>query len=87
MVFTPVEEVQRTSVVHWVMAEKVAKDFFREEWVEDPRITMLLEGLEEGVVLTEVVVEEEAAEATREEVAEIINRTPVGEGEDLTMQE
>ena len=87
MVFIPVEEVQHSSVVPWVTAEKAAKDFFREEWVEDPGITMLLEGLEEEVVLTEMVVVEEAAEATLEEVAEIINMTPVGEGEDLTMQE
>ena len=83
MVFTRVEEVQCSSVVPWVMAEKVVKDFFREEWVEEPTVTMLLEGLEEEVVLTEVVVEEEAAE----EVAEIMKMTPVGEGEDLTMQE
>ena len=87
MVFTRVEEVQRGSVVPWVMAEKVVKDFFREEWVEEPTVTMLLEGLEEEVVLTEMVVVEEAAEATLEEVAEIMKMTPVGEGEDLTMQE
>ena len=87
MVFTPAEEVQRSSVVPWVTAEKAAKDFFREEWVEEPGITMLLEGLEEEVVLTEMVVVEEAAEATLGEVAEIMNMTPVGEGEDLTMQE
>ena len=31
MVFTPVEEVQRSSVVPWVPAEKAGKDFFREE--------------------------------------------------------
>ena len=87
MVFIPVEEVQNNSVVPWVTAEKAAKDFFREEWVEEPCITMLMEGLEEEVVRTEVVVEEEAAEATLEEVAEIMKMTPVGEGEDLTMQE
>ena len=55
--------------------------------MEEPGITMLLEGLEEEVVRTEVVAEEEAAEATLEEVAEIMKMTPVGEGEDLTMQE
>ena len=87
MVFIPVEEVQNNSVVPWVTAEKAAKDFFREEWVEEPGITMLMEGLEEEVVRTEVVVEEEAAEATLEEVAEMMKMTPVGEGEDLTMQE
>ena len=87
MVFTPVEEVQSSSVVPWVTAEKAAKDFFKEEWVEEPGLTILLEGLEGEVVLTEVVVEEEAVEATLEEAAEIMNLTPVGEGEDLTMQE
>ena len=87
MVFTPVGEVQSTSVVPWAMAEKAAKDFFKEEWVEEPGITMFLEGLEEGVVLTDRVVVEEAAEATLEEVAEKINLTPAGEGKDLTMQE
>ena len=87
MVFTPVEEVQSSSVVPWAMAEKAAKGFFREEWVEEPFFPMLLEGLEEEVVLMEVVVVEEAGEATLEEVAEIMKTTPVGEGEDLTMQE
>ena len=89
MVFTPVEEVQSSSVVPWVMAEKVAKDLIMEEWVEEPSFTMLLEGLEEEVVLTDtqVVVVLEVVEATLEEVAEIMNMTPVGEGEDLTMQE
>ena len=87
MVFIPVEEVQHSLVVPWVEAEKAAKDFFREEWVEEPELIMLLEDLEEEVVRTELVVEEEAAEATLEEVAEIMKMTPVGEGEDLTMQE
>ena len=41
MDFIPVEEAQRTSEVQWGMAEKEAKDFFREEWVEEPGITML----------------------------------------------
>ena len=87
MVFTPVEEVQHSSVVPWVLAEKAAKDFFRVEWVEEPSITMLLEGLEEEVVLTDLVVVEEAAEATLDEVAGMVDMTLVGEGGDLTMQE
>ena len=41
MDFIPVEEAQRTSEAQWGMAEKEAKDFFREEWVEEPGITML----------------------------------------------
>ena len=40
MAFTLTEEVQSSSVVPWGMAEKEAKDFFREEWVEDPGIIM-----------------------------------------------
>ena len=87
VVFTPVEGVQNSSVVPRVLAEKAAKDFFREEWVEEPSFSMLLEGLEEEVVLTDGVAQEEAAEATLEEVAELMNMIPVGEGEDLTMQE
>ena len=81
MVFIPVEEVQHSLVVPWVEAEKAAKDFFREEWVEEPELIMLLEDLEEEVVRTEVV------EATLEEAAGMMKMTPVGEGEDLTMQE
>ena len=30
-----------SSEAQWGMAEKEAKDFFREEWVEEPSITML----------------------------------------------
>ena len=41
MDFIPVEEAQRTLEAQWGMAEKEAKDFFREEWVEEPGITML----------------------------------------------
>ena len=41
MDFIPVEETQHSSEVQWGVAEKEAKDFFREEWVEEPCITML----------------------------------------------
>ena len=69
------------------MAEKEAKDFFREEWVEEPGITMLLGGLEGEVALMEWEEVLEVEEATLGEVAGIMKMTPVEEGEDLTMLE
>ena len=89
MDFIPVEEAQHSSEVQWGMAEKEAKDFFREEWVEEPGITMLQEDLEEEEVHMDIQPEEvlEVEEATLGEVAGIMNMTPVEEGEDLTMRE
>ena len=87
MVSTRMEEVQRSSVAPWGLAEKEAKDFFREEWVEEPGIIMLLEGLEEVVVLMELVEVVEVAEATLGVVAGIMKMTPVGEEEAPTMLE
>lgn len=87
--FIPAEEVQLTLVVQRELAEKEAKDFAREETVEEDTQTMLLEDLEdlEGVVgLTEMAeVGREVVEVTLEEVAGTTKATPVGEGEDLTM--
>ena len=85
--FTPVEEAQSSSVVPWGMVEKEARDFFREEWVEEPGITMQTEGLEEEAVLMETVEVVEVEEATLEEAVEITKMTPVGEVEDLIMLE
>ena len=87
MDFIPVEEAQYSSEVQWGMAEKEAKDFFREEWVEEPCITMLLAGLEGAVALMDKEEVLEVEEATLGEVAGIMNMTPVEEGEDLTMLE
>ena len=87
MVFSPVEEAQHSSEAQWGMAEKDAKDFFREEWVEKPGITMLLVGLEGAVALMEMEEVLEVEEATLGEVAGIMRVTPVEEGEDLTMME
>ena len=85
MVFTPVEEVERTLVVPRDLAEKVVRDLFREEWVETHIVTkMLTEDLEEVVEGDTVVV---AEEGTLEEAVEIMKMTPVGEGEDLTTLE
>ena len=66
--FTPVAEAQSSSGVQG-MAEKEARDFFREEWVEEPGTTTSKEGLEEEVVLLETEEVVEVAEATLEEVA------------------
>ena len=89
MDFIPVEEAQHSSEVQWGMAEKEAKDFFREEWVEEPGITMLQEDLEEEEVHMDIQPEGvlEVEEATLGEVAGIMNMTPVEEGEDLTTME
>ena len=87
VVFSPVEEAQHSSEAQWGMAEKDAKDFFREEWVEEPGITMLLAGLEGAVALMEGEEVLEVEEATLGEVAGIMTMTPVEEGEDLTMLE
>ena len=87
MDFIPVEEAQHSSEVQWGMEEKEAKDFFKEEWVEEPGLTMLLAGLEGAVALMDMEEVLEVEEATLGEVAGIMNMTPVEEGEDLTMRE
>ena len=87
MDFIPVEEAQHSSEVQWGMEEKEAKDFFKEEWVEEPGITMLLVGLEGAVALMDEEEVLEVEEATLGEVAGIMRETPVEEGEDLTMLE
>ena len=86
-VFIPVEEVQRNLVAAWEMVEKGVRDFFREEWVEEPGITTLSEDL--GVVLGLMDGEEvvEAVEGTLVEAVEIMKMTPVEEGEDPTTAE
>ena len=83
MDFIPVEEAQHSSEVQWGMEEKEAKDFFKEEWVEEPGITMLLAGLEGAVALMEEEEVLEVEEATLGEVAGIMKMIPVEEGEDL----
>ena len=87
MDFIPVEEAQSSSEAQWGMAEKEAKDFFREDWVEEPCLTMLLAGLEGEVALMDREEVLEVEEATLGEVAGITKLTPVEEGEDLTMLE
>ena len=76
-VFTRVEEVERTLMVPWDMAERVAMDFFREGWVEEPEKTISWAGSEEVLGHTDgegVVVEEEG---TLEEAVEVMHLIPV----------
>ena len=76
-VSTPAEEMER-----WV--EKGAKDFFKEELVENlnrARVTVVLEGVVVRVRVEEVV------EGTQGEAVEIRNRVPVEEGEAPIMLE
>ena len=86
-VFTPAEEVERTLVAPTELAEKVVRGFFREEWVEEPSIAMLLEGLVEVLVLMDGMEVVEAGEGTLVEAVEIVARTLVEEGEGPSMME
>ena len=84
---TPVDEVQHSLEVPWGLVEKAVEGFFREEWVEELVLTMLVGDLEEVVVLMEgkeVVV---VVEATLGVVAGKVYRKPVEEGEDPTTLE
>ena len=84
---TPAEEVQVFLVVPRDMAEKGAKDFFREEWVEELGIMTLTEALEEGVVLMGLEGVVEGEEGTLVEAVEMVPMIPVGEVEGLIMLE
>ena len=57
---------------------KEAKDIFTEEWVDMPGV-----GSEVAVVFLEATVELEVVEVTLEEMVELMNSFPVGEGVDL----
>ena len=52
--FIPVEEAERILMVPLEMAEKEARDFFREERVEEPGQTMSMEDLVVVVVVREL---------------------------------
>ena len=58
---------------------KEAKDIFTEEWVDIPGV-----GSEVAVVFLEATVELEVVEVTLEEMVELMNSFPVGEGVDLS---
>ena len=71
--FIPVEGAVKVLVVHrdTSEAEKVAKDFFREEWVAEPTNTILMEDLEGVLGLMEtMVVGEGVREVTQGEEVE-----------------
>ncbi len=85
MVFTPAEEVQNSLVAQWELAVKAVRAFFREEWVEEPNITMLSEDLVVVAVLMEPEEVLEVAEDTLVEAVETMKMTPVEEGEGLIM--
>ena len=82
----PVEGVASILVVQRErMAEKVAKDFFREEWVGEPYI-MVMEDSEGVLGLMEAgVVGQGVREVTLGEEVERMSTTPVGVGEGRTM--
>lgn len=86
-VFTPMAEVQGGSVVPWDTEEKEAGGFYREELVEEPWLTMLLEVLAEVQELMgmEVVAALVVEVGTLVEVAEKTNGVHVEGEEDPTM--
>ena len=71
------------STVMEVVLQKVlvkeAKDIFTEEWVDMPGV-----GSEVAVVYRKATVELEVVEVTLEEMVELMNSFPVGEGVDLS---
>ena len=78
--FTQVEEVDG--------ADKVVRDFFREEWVEEPGTTISWVGSEEVVELLDgEQEEEEEEEGILAEAVEIIFWIPVGAEVDPLMLE
>ena len=87
--FTPVEEVERISMGSRDMEERVVRDFCREEWVGDQRISTSMVGLAEEVELGDggVEEEEEEEEDTLGEAVEIMLRIPVGVVVDPSMLE
>ena len=86
-VFTPVEEVHSGLVAPWEQVEKVARDFCRVGWVDDPYITISTVGLEEGLVLMDTVGVPEEAAGTLVGAVETMKVTPAEEGEDRSIPE
>ena len=85
-VFTPAAEVLSSLVVTLERVERVVKDFFREEWVIELRLTMPLVDLVEVEVLMEMQqVGKEEEEGTLEEAVEIMRLIPVEAVEGPTM--
>lgn len=85
-VSTPAAEALSSLVVTLERVERVVKDFFREEWVVELRLTMPLVDLVEVEVLIEMQqVGKEEEEGTLEEAVEIMRLIPVEAVEDPTM--
>ena len=85
--FTPVEEVESISMGPRDVVARVVRDFCREGWVGDQRISTSMVGLAEEVELRDGEEEEEEEEDTLGEVVEIIVQMPVGVVVDPTMLE
>ena len=85
--FTPVEEVERISMETRDMVERVVRDFCREGWVGDQRISTSMVGLAEEVDLTDGGEEEEEEEDTLGEAVDVIMAIPVGVVVDPSMLE
>ena len=85
--FIPVEEVEIILIASLAIAEEEVKDFFWEEWVEEPVETMPMEVLVVVVVVVVVLVVLAAVADTLVEAVKDILRKAVGEGEDLITQE
>ena len=85
--FSQMEEAQSNLAAAWELEEKEVEDFFKEEWVEEPRATMPSEDLVVVAVLMDGEEVLAAVEGTLVEVVEIMKATPVGEGEDLITPE
>ena len=79
--FTPAKEVNRILMKPVERVEKVARDLFREGWVEGPTITVSMVSLVEEVELLGGEKEEEEEEGTLKEAVELIFMIPVGVGE------
>ena len=85
--FTPAGEVQGTLVVAWEQAEKVVRDFFREESVDDRIETISMVDLEEVPVRTDGVEVLEAEVVILVEAVGIMKAIPVAVEGDLTTLE
>lgn len=84
-VSTPAGEAQSSLAVPWEQVERVEKDFSREVWEVELRLTMLLVDLVEVQELMEMEEVGEEEEGTLEEAVETISMILVEAVEDLTM--
>ena len=85
--FTPVEEVERTSMGPRDMVERVVGDFCREGWVGDQSISTSMVDLAEEEELRDCLEEEEEEEDTLGEAVDVSITIPVGVVVDPTILE